>query len=71
MDHLMPPGSHAVRADKGTASCLSADGAPDVAWYWPDPLQDAAPVAGLTSFWRATTVYGDREVVPTGSPGEG
>jgi uncharacterized protein (DUF427 family) len=70
MDQLMPSDSRTVCAYKGTASYLSADGAPDVAWYYPDPLHDAAPVRDLLSFWRAATVYVDGEAVPTGMPGE-
>lgn len=41
---------------KGVASYRSFDGAggtthEDVAWSYPDPLPDAAPVAGHWSFW--------------------
>jgi uncharacterized protein (DUF427 family) len=57
-------------AYKGRASYLSADGAPDVAWFYPDPLHDAVPVKGLISFWRAATVYVDGVPVPTGMPGD-
>lgn len=61
---------HTVCAYKGTASYLSADGAPDVAWYYPDALHDAAPVQGMLSFWRAATVHVDGVPVDTRMPGE-
>ena len=69
-DLLTPSETHTVCAYKGTASYVSADGAPDVAWFYPDPLHDAAAVVGLFSFWRAATVYVDGAPVPTGMPGE-
>ena len=69
-DVLTPSETRTQCAYKGTASYVSADGAPDVAWFYPDPLHDAAPVTGLYSFWRAATVYVDGEQVPTGMPGE-
>jgi uncharacterized protein (DUF427 family) len=58
-------------AYKGTASYLSADGAPDVAWFYRDPLHDAAPVKDLLCFWRDATVYVDGEPADTSMPGEG
>ncbi len=70
MELLRPSESHTVCAYKGVASYLSAEGAPDVAWFYPDPLIDAVPVRDLVSFWRAATVYVDGEPVPTGMPGE-
>jgi uncharacterized protein (DUF427 family) len=70
MDLLTPSETRSRCAYKGTASYLSAEGAPDVAWFYPDPLHDAAPVTGLLSFWRAAAVFVDRERVPTGMPGE-
>jgi uncharacterized protein (DUF427 family) len=70
MDLLTPTDLRTVCAYKGTASYLSAEGAPDVAWTYPDPLHDAEPVRDLLSFWRAATVEVDGEPVPTGMPGE-
>jgi uncharacterized protein (DUF427 family) len=70
MDLFTPSDFHTVCAYKGTASYLSADGAPDVAWFYPDPLHDAIPVRDLMSFWRAATVYVDGEPVETRMPGE-
>ena len=70
MDLLTPSESHTSCAYKGTASYLSAEGAPDVAWFYPDPLHDALPVRDLLSFWRKATVEVDGELVPTGMPGE-
>lgn len=70
MDLLMPSELHTVCAYKGQASYLSAEGAPDVAWYYPDPLHDAEQVRDLVSFWRDATVYVDGEPVETRMPGE-
>jgi uncharacterized protein (DUF427 family) len=61
---------HTVCAYKGTASYLSAEGAPDVAWYYPEPLHDADPVRDMVSFWRAATVYVDGVSVDTSMPGD-
>ena len=70
MDLLTPSNFHTSCAYKGTASYLSAEDGPDVAWYYPDPLHEAMPVKNLVSFWRAAEVYVDGERVPTGMPGE-
>jgi uncharacterized protein (DUF427 family) len=70
MELLGPSDFHTTCAYKGTASYLGAAGAPDVAWFYPDPLHDAEPVRDLLSFWRAATVEVDGEPVPTGMPGE-
>ena len=70
MDLLFPSELRTGCASKGTASYLSAEDAPDVAWFYPDPLHDALPVRDLLSFWRAATVYGDGDPVDTRMPGE-
>jgi uncharacterized protein (DUF427 family) len=70
LDLLTPSQTHTMCAYKGTASYLSAEGAPDIAWFYPDPLHDALPVKDLVCFWRAATVYVDGEVVDTSMPGE-
>jgi uncharacterized protein (DUF427 family) len=70
LDVLSGSDTHTICAYKGVASYLSADGAPDVAWFYPDPLHDALPVKGMVSFWRAATVYVDGESVDTSMPGE-
>lgn len=70
MDLLTPSKTHTTCAYKGRASYLSADGAPDVAWFYPDPFNDAVQVRDLLSFWRAATVYVDGQPVPTGMPGD-
>jgi uncharacterized protein (DUF427 family) len=70
MDLLTASDTHTDCAYKGTASYLHAEGAPDVAWFYPDPLNDAVPVRDLLSFWRAATVFVDGEPVPTGMPGD-
>jgi uncharacterized protein (DUF427 family) len=70
MDLLTASDTHTDCAYKGAASYLHAEGAPDVAWFYPDPLNDAVPVRNLLSFWRAATVFVDGEPVPTGMPGD-
>jgi uncharacterized protein (DUF427 family) len=70
MDLLTPSKKHTVCAYKGIASYLSADGAPDVAWFYPNPLHDALPVKDLVCFWRPATVYVDAESVDTSMPGD-
>jgi uncharacterized protein (DUF427 family) len=70
MDLLTRSDSHTVCAYKGVASYLSAPEAPDVAWFYPDPLHDALPVKDLVSFWRAATVEVDGVRVSTSLPGE-
>lgn len=70
MDLLLPSEEHSVCAYKGVASYFSLDGAPDVAWSYPDPLQDALPVKDLVCFWRPATVFVDGEPVDTSMPGQ-
>ena len=65
MDLLTPSDTHTVCAYKGRASYLSAgvDGGADIAWYYPDPLDDAVPVRDLVAFWSersVLTVDGER-----------
>ncbi|EWT02153.1 hypothetical protein N865_00210 [Intrasporangium oryzae NRRL B-24470] len=66
---LTPSETHTVCAYKGVASSLSADGAPDVAWFYPEPLHDALPVKDLVCFWRAATVFVDGATVDPSMPG--
>jgi uncharacterized protein (DUF427 family) len=70
VDLLDPSDTHTGCAYKGTASYLSAEGAADVAWFYPDPLHDALPVRDMICFWRDATVYVDGEPVDTSMPGE-
>jgi uncharacterized protein (DUF427 family) len=70
MDGFAVSDTHTGCAYKGIASYLSSDGAPDVAWFYPDPLHDAAPVKDMVCFWRAATVYVDDQAVDTSMPGE-
>jgi uncharacterized protein (DUF427 family) len=70
MDLLRPSDTRTVCAYKGVASYLSAEGAPDVAWFYPDPLNDALRVKDLVCFWRPATVYVDGEVADTSMPGD-
>ena len=70
MDLLTLSETQTVCAYKGVASYLSAEGAPDVAWYYPDPLHDALPVRDLICCWRPATVYVDGDPVNTSMPGE-
>jgi uncharacterized protein (DUF427 family) len=70
MDLLTPSEFRTACAYKGIASYLSADGAPDVAWYYPNPLHEAEGIKDMVSFWRAAEVYVDGDRVATGMPGE-
>jgi uncharacterized protein (DUF427 family) len=70
MELLTPSGTQSVCAYKGVASYLSASDAPDVAWFYREPLHDALPVKDLLSFWRSATVYVDGVAVDTSMPGE-
>ena len=69
-DLLTPSEEHTVCAYKGVASYLNADGTPDVAWFYPDPLHDALLVKDMVCFWRPATVYVDGASVDTSMPGE-
>jgi uncharacterized protein (DUF427 family) len=70
MDLLSPSAHHTVCAYKGVASYLSADGAADVAWFYPDPLHDALPVKDMVCFWRPAEVLVDGVSVDTSMPGD-
>lgn len=70
LDLLGPSETHSVCAYKGIASYLSADGAPDVAWYYPEPLHDALGVEDLICFWRPAAVHVDGVPVDTSMPGD-
>lgn len=48
---LAPSDTVTACAYKGVASYLSLPDVPDVAWYYPEPLPDAAQIAGLVSFF--------------------
>src|SRR3954467_11303528 len=69
-DLLTPSSSHTTCAYKGVASYVSAENAPDVAWFYPDPLNDASPVRDMVCFWRPATVIVDGESVDTSMPGD-
>jgi len=69
MDLLTPSETHTVCAYKGVASYLSAEGAPDVAWFYPEPLHDALPVRDHVCFWRPAEVVVDGVSVDTSMPG--
>lgn len=57
---LRPSQTHTTCAWKGVASyyAVEVDGEvnQDAAWYYPDPLPEAAAVAGRVAFWRGVTV---------------
>ncbi len=69
-DLLAASEHHTVCAYKGVASYLSADTAPNVAWFYPEPLHDALRVKDLICFWRPATVKVDGVSVDTSMPGE-
>lgn len=57
LDLLEPSTKHTTCAYKGVASYLSAEGeaGQDIAWFYPDPLHEAAPVRDLVAFWSERT----------------
>jgi uncharacterized protein (DUF427 family) len=57
-DLLTPSSTHTVCAYKGEASYLSAgwDGGDDVAWYYPEPLDDAVRLVDHIAFWSERCV---------------
>lgn len=69
-DLLTASDKQTVCAYKGIASYLSADGASDVAWFYPDPLNDALRVKDLICFWRPAQVVVDGAAVDTSMPGD-
>jgi uncharacterized protein (DUF427 family) len=69
MDLLTPSKTHTVCAYKGVASYLNAERAPDVAWFYPDPLHDALRVRDMVCFWRPASVVVDGEPADTSMPG--
>jgi uncharacterized protein (DUF427 family) len=69
MDLLTPSQTHTVCAYKGVASYLDAEGAHDVAWFYPDPLPDALLVRDLVCFWQPAVVHVDGTPVSTSMPG--
>jgi uncharacterized protein (DUF427 family) len=67
MDLLTPSDTRSLCAYKGEASYLSADGAGDVAWTYPDPLPDNAEIRHAIAFFNENvdiTVDGE----PAGRP---
>ena len=69
MDRLSSSETHTWCAYKGQASYLSAEGAPDVAWFYPDPLHDAQAVRDLICFSGPAIVHVDGVAVDTAMPG--
>ena len=52
MDLLAPSDKRTFCAYKGEASYLSHEGEPDVAWYYPAPLREAAEVTDRIAFFN-------------------
>ncbi|WP_406831113.1 DUF427 domain-containing protein [Pedococcus sp. KACC 23699] len=74
MDLLTPSSTHSVCAYKGQASYLSAsvEGGDDIAWFYPEPLDDAVRVRDRVAFWsERATVTVDGERVTGGMPDAG
>ena len=59
-EYLRPSGTHSVCGWKGTASyfTLAVDGKenPDAAWFYPEPMDAAANIAGHVAFWKGVKV---------------
>ncbi|WP_059011138.1 DUF427 domain-containing protein [Streptomyces specialis] len=64
-DYLTDSDTTSVCGWKGTARYLTlqVDGAtnPDAAWYYPEPLPEAAHITGHIAFWRGVVVEGRPE----------
>jgi uncharacterized protein (DUF427 family) len=69
-DLLRPSDTHTICAYKGVASYVSHESAPDVAWFYPEPLHDALRVKDMVCFWRPARVYVDDEAVDVSMPGQ-
>ena len=69
-DLLTGSDTHSTCAYKGVASYLSADGAPDVAWYYPDPLPEVEQIRDLLCFWGDAQVLLDGAPITVTMPGE-
>lgn len=71
MDLLPPSPTRSVCAYKGRASYLSAalDGGTDIAWFYPEPLDDAVRLEDRVAFWsERCTVTVDGIRVSGGMP---
>jgi len=59
-EFFKPSATHTVCGWKGTASyyTVEVDGKqnPDAAWYYPDPKDAAANIAGHIAFWKGVKV---------------
>lgn len=60
MSHFEESGTHTVCPWKGTASyrtvVVEGQRNVDAAWYYPDPKDAAAEIAGYFAFWKGVTV---------------
>ena len=66
-DLLVPSDTRTACAYKGRASYLSTATADDVAWYYPEPLREAAEVTGRIAFFNERTdvvIDGERRERP-------
>ena len=66
-DLLVPSDTRTACAYKGQASYLSTATADDVAWYYPEPLREAAEVTGRIAFFNERTdvvIDGERRERP-------
>jgi uncharacterized protein (DUF427 family) len=73
MDLLRPSTTRTTCSYKGVAGYFSADlsGGDDIAWYYGDPLDDAAGVRDLLAFWsERVELYVDGERYDAGMPPE-
>jgi uncharacterized protein (DUF427 family) len=64
MDLLEPSANTSHCPFKGDATYWSADGAPNVAWSYPTPIEGAGKIAGLIAFYNDRV---DLEVGPSTS----
>lgn len=59
-EHVEPSDQHSTCPWKGVASyydvVANGDRNPAAAWYYPEPKEAAAAIAGRVAFWRGVTV---------------
>ena len=60
MEYLSGSSTHTICPWKGTASYYSVtaegESAPDAAWFYPDPKDEAKQIKGHIAFWKGVEV---------------
>lgn len=60
-EYLMPSNTRTTCSWKGTAHyhnlLVDGDANPDAVWYYPEPKEGAAQIAGRMAFWKGVQVH--------------